>query len=194
MNKGFTLVELIAVIVILALLMIITTPAYDSISKNIKTRNYESKKSTIKSQTLAYVERYMKNEVYSFNDSNNDGKNDYTLYLKINNLNEISSTGIEYQTNISKALCFTPDYLIRNGIISSDDDKDEFIKNDKEDIIYKGNSQEYIKIYYNTNNLKLNSIIVDEKNIIYYLKGTEEKELKIDFDDIICSKIDNVNV
>ena len=64
MNKGFTLVELIAVVVILGILAIITTPAYDTISKNIKQTNYESKKNTIKKQTLAYVEKYMKDKVY----------------------------------------------------------------------------------------------------------------------------------
>lgn len=63
-NKGFTMVEIIAVIAILGLLVVITTPAYNSISSNIKTRNYDSKKNTIESQTLSYVERYLKDEVY----------------------------------------------------------------------------------------------------------------------------------
>ena len=100
MNKGFTLVELISVITILGLLVIITTPAYDTISKNIKTRNYQSKQSTIKSETLAYVEKYMKDKVYD--DENDKGKR----------------------------LCFTVDFLIHNGIIASDSDSKEYILNE----------------------------------------------------------------
>lgn len=124
MNKGFTLVELIAVIVILSILMIITTPAYSSISTNIKTRNYESKKSTIKAQTLSYVEKYMKNDVY-------DGP-----------------------SNNNKKICFTVNYLIQNGIISSDSEKDEYIENDITGKKYSGD-EKYIEIYYDVDSLKL---------------------------------------
>ena len=69
-NKGFTMVEIIAVIAILGLLVVITTPAYNSISTNIKERNYESKKNTIESQTLSYVERYLKDKVYDGSNHN----------------------------------------------------------------------------------------------------------------------------
>lgn len=123
MNKGFTLVELIAVIVILSILMIITTPAYSSISTNIKTRNYESKKSTIKAQTLSYVEKYMKNDVY-------DGPSN------------------------NKKICFTVNYLIQNGIISSDNETDEYIENDITGKQYK-DTDKYIEIYYDVDSLKL---------------------------------------
>ena len=124
MNKGFTLVELIAVVVILALIAIITTPAYDSISGSIKTRNYESKKSTIKAQTLSYVERYMKNDIY----------------------NGPSDKG--------KKICFTVNYLIQNGIISSDSDTEEYIVNDITNKKFQG-TEKYIEIYYDVDNLKL---------------------------------------
>lgn len=124
MNKGFTLVELIAVVLILALLAIITTPAYDSISTNVKTRNYESKKSSIKAQTLAYVERFMKNDIYS-------GPSDK-----------------------GKKVCFTVNYLIQNGIISSDSDTGEYILNDITNKKFQG-TEKYIEIYYDETNLKL---------------------------------------
>lgn len=122
MNKGFTLVELIAVVTILSLIAIITTPAYTSISNNIKTRNYESKKNTIKAHTLNYVEKYLKNEVY-------DG-------------------------TTSKILCFSVNYLIRNGIISSDNEKDEYIENNVTGEKYANNTI-FVKVKYDINKLKL---------------------------------------
>lgn len=130
MNKGFTLVELIAVVTILSLIAIITTPAYDSISNNIKTRNYESKKSTIKAHTLSYVEKYLKNEAY-------DG----------------TSTGTK-----SKTLCFSVNYLIRNGIISSDSETDEYIENNVTGEKYR-KDKIFINIYYETGKLKLVGLV-----------------------------------
>jgi len=130
-NKGFTLVELIAVIAILGLLAIITTPAYDIVSKNIKTRNYESKKNVIKAHTIEYVENYLKDVTYNGTDS--------------------------------KSLCFSPRFLIQNGIISSDDDKKEYIKNDVSGEKYQGENA-YIEISYDKNIRKLKSIFVDENN------------------------------
>lgn len=189
MNKGFTLVELIAVIVILALLVIITTPAYDSISNSIRTRNYESKKSTIKSETLKYVEKYLKDKVYDGDTTNS------IIKLNINNENKIDESGAERKTNISKALCFTPEYLIRSGIISSDDDKKEVIINDITNTSYSGKEDVdghdliYIKVYYNIESLKLDSIIIDEKDSITYKKDSEEEEIDIEFVNVECSQV-----
>lgn len=131
MNKGFTLVELVAVITILALLVIITTPAYDSISTNIKTTNYESKKNTIEAETLSYVEKYLKDEIYS---------------------------GINSE---DKYKCFTVNYLIRSGIISSDSDTEEYIKNELANKEFKGN-QIYLKVWYDTENLRLKAQAADD--------------------------------
>lgn len=117
-NKGFTLVEIIAVILILGLLVVITTPAYNSISNNIKTRNYNSKKNTIESETLSYVERYLKGEVYDGTNHNH---------------------------------CFTVGYLIENGIISSDSEKEEYILNDVDDVEYRNNDA-YVFVEYVTEN------------------------------------------
>ncbi len=135
MNKGFTLVELIAVVTILSLIAIITTPAYDSISNNIKTRNYESKKSTIKAHTLNYVEKYLKNEAYD--GTNTDAK--------------------------SKTLCFSVNYLIRNGIISSDSETDEYIENNVTGEKYR--NEIFIEVIYDTTNLKLVGIVKDDEEI-----------------------------
>lgn len=68
MNKGFTIVELLAAIAIMALIIIISVPAYEGISKTIKKSNYESKKSMMEKATLSYVNKYHKDLV--FNGSN----------------------------------------------------------------------------------------------------------------------------
>lgn len=149
-RKGFTLVELIAVITIMSLIAIITTPAYDSISKSIKTRNYESKKNTIKAHTLNYVERYLKNEAY-------DG-------------------------TISKTLCFSVNYLIRNGIISSDNEKEEYIENNVTGEKY-ANDIIFIKVIYDTTNLKLVGIVKDDKSIT----DSSGNEIVHSFDDVGCT-------
>ena len=153
MNKGFTLVELIAVIVILALLVIITTPAYDTVSTNIKTRNYESKKSSIKAQTLSYVEKYMKNDVY--NGSSDKGK----------------------------GICFTVDYLIQNGIISSDSDTEEYIKNDITGEEYK-NEKIFIKVAYDYINLKLIALTEGESKKIYDDIDDDSLDRTISYDNL----------
>ena len=132
MNKGFTLVELIAVVTILSLIAIITTPAYTSISNNIKTKNYESKKNTIKAHTLNYVERYLKDKVYDGTKSN--------------------------------TLCFSINYLIRNGIISSDSETDEYIENNITGEKYKGDTP-FVKVIYYPNDLKLVAIAKDDEKI-----------------------------
>ena len=129
-ERGFTLVELIAVIVILGLLAIITTPAYETISNNIKIRNYESKKNVIKKETIEYVEKYLKNETYD--------------------------------NNTSKTLCFTVDYLIKNGIITSDDEKSEYIENNVTGEKYSGNTN-YISVKYDSDNLRLVATTLDEE-------------------------------
>ena len=132
MNKGFTIVELIAVIAILGLLAVIVTPTYDTVSENIRKRNYESRKSEIKAQVLTFVENYAKDKVY-------DG------------------------SGTTQYICFTPQFLIKNGIISSDDNKKEYIKNDYSGEEYSGGSDSYIKVYYDSSKRKLYTITVDEQ-------------------------------
>ena len=148
-RKGFTLVELIAVITIMSLIAIITTPAYDSISKSIKTRNYESKKNTIKAHTLNYVEKYLKNEAY-------DG-------------------------TTSKILCFSVNYLIRNGIISSDNEKEEYIENNVTGEKYV-NDEIFVKVIYDLKKLKLVGIVKDDEAI-----NDNDGNIKIkSFNETVC--------
>lgn len=54
-NKGFTLPELLAVIVVLALIIGIALPTYGAVSKNVKNKTYENKKSAIAIAALKYA-------------------------------------------------------------------------------------------------------------------------------------------
>jgi len=145
-NKGFTMVEIIAVIAILGLLVVITTPAYNSISSNIKEKNYNSKKSTIESQTLSYVEKYLKDKVYD--GTKKDGSGNI----------------------ITEKLCIKIEYLIQNGIINSDSEKEEYIENDINGDLY-GDIEE-------NENYKEAYVFVNYDNINFKLKA-EFKEGKI---------------
>lgn len=57
-NKGFTLVEVIMVVVILGIIIGIAVPSYIAISNNIKTKNYEQKIDNIKAKALEYASDY----------------------------------------------------------------------------------------------------------------------------------------
>lgn len=56
MRKGFTLVEVLAVLVILGLLLILTVPAYTSIYAGIKRQNLQSKITEVKTAAKKYGE------------------------------------------------------------------------------------------------------------------------------------------
>ena len=57
-NKGFTLVEVIMVVVILGIIIGIALPSYIAISKTIKSKNYEQKMDNIKAKALEYASDY----------------------------------------------------------------------------------------------------------------------------------------
>ena len=54
-KKGFTLVELIGVVVILGIIIGIAVPSYIAVSNNIKEKNYNQKIDNIKSKALEYA-------------------------------------------------------------------------------------------------------------------------------------------
>ena len=135
-ERGFTIIEIIAVVTILGLLVIITTLAYNAISNSIKQKDFENKKSVIKKETIEFVEKYMKNDTYD--------------------------PGI---SNASQTICFTVDYLIHNGIVTSDDQKQEYIKNEATDEEYRRNTV-FVAVSYDITNIRLKAETIDEKPII----------------------------
>ena len=55
-SRGFTLTEILAVIVILAILVGIGTPVYYTISNNTRNNEYKTKKDYLKAQAIKYAE------------------------------------------------------------------------------------------------------------------------------------------
>lgn len=64
MKKGFTLVELLASLAIMSLIIVISVPAYNGISSKVKENNLNSKKSMMEKATLAFINKYKKDEVF----------------------------------------------------------------------------------------------------------------------------------
>ena len=54
-NEGFTLVEVIMVVVILGIIIGIAVPSYIAVSNNIRRKNYDQKMDNIKSKALEYA-------------------------------------------------------------------------------------------------------------------------------------------
>lgn len=60
-NKGFTLVEIISVIALLALVMIITVPAISNTSLNIKKKTLNTKVENIEKAAILYAQKHREN-------------------------------------------------------------------------------------------------------------------------------------
>lgn len=67
MNKGFTIIELLASIAIMALIIVISIPTYEGISNTIKQNSYKSKISMLTKSTSAYINKYHKDEIFDGN-------------------------------------------------------------------------------------------------------------------------------
>lgn len=68
MKNGFTIVELLSAIAIMALIIVISVPAYEGISKTIKEQNFNSKISMMEQSTQSYISKYHKNKVFNNNE------------------------------------------------------------------------------------------------------------------------------
>lgn len=94
MKQGFTIVELLATIAIMGLVIIISVPAYEGISKSIKEQNYNSKISMLTKSTYEYINKYHKDKVFD---------------------------GAFNADGTTKNICYTIDYLIEKNVFSPDD-------------------------------------------------------------------------
>jgi len=68
-NKGFTLTEVLIVMIILALIIILTIPSYTSLSTSVKYSTYLSKINTIEKASLNYADN-IKDDIKNNTDNN----------------------------------------------------------------------------------------------------------------------------
>ena len=68
-NKGFTLVELLAVLVILGLLITLAVPNILGVSKNVKEKSYQTKIEIIENAAITYTSDTVKKSLQNLNDS-----------------------------------------------------------------------------------------------------------------------------
>ncbi|MDD4187230.1 MAG: prepilin-type N-terminal cleavage/methylation domain-containing protein [Bacilli bacterium] len=63
MNKGFTMIELLTVIIILAGIMIIAIPSYTNVSYEIKKKSLENKTNVITQSTLKFAKLHLIDDI-----------------------------------------------------------------------------------------------------------------------------------
>ena len=158
-NGGFTLVELLAVIVILGLVMTLALPIYSSVYNTIKNTTYNNKIKTVRMAALDYAANtYVKDSVKErYHTTREDGDWCRTIYVAD---------------------------LIRAGFIQSDSNYDDFIAD-----VYTGDSLGFnsktaylggsvrigastVSLCYNMNTLSVDAILTkDLANGVFYHKG-----------------------
>ena len=98
MKKGFTLVELLAVIVLLGILSVITIPVINSASNRVKENNLETLKSTLGLTMINYASKYYLDDIKPSGSVCEN--NDCCVYFDINYIREYNI----YQSNNGKLL------------------------------------------------------------------------------------------
>lgn len=102
--KGFTLVELLAVIAIMGMLAVIMVPTISGVIEENKTNNSENLKNSIKSSARAYISdnRYEIKLDDSSCDNNNTNTRDITSIGTGENLKEITNSNISVLILVSE--------------------------------------------------------------------------------------------
>ena len=197
-KKGFTLVELMAVIVILAILVAIAIPIYINITKGIKEKNYESKKTSIELSAIKYAtendltsheitlsllavnnyysfDKYIDDAPYVFISNPNDEKENLACRVI-----EISVKNNEYSAEFTNTEnCELAQTEINNKKVEIDAYK---IENDR--VVGKINK--------NGNKLEwVNQDVLLVVNTNQYLMSQEERDNINNFDSIIFSVLGN---
>ncbi|MCR5788113.1 MAG: prepilin-type N-terminal cleavage/methylation domain-containing protein [Bacilli bacterium] len=135
-KKGFTLVELLAVIVLISIITLIAIPSIRYADKKITQKNYETKKELIKTAAEEYGDDYKELIVYASTP---------TYYT--------DASGNSYPS-----LTITVRDLLRNGYITKDTDiktedvldpRDDTSLLDKTIIVYIKNNRSYAKLNFN---------------------------------------------
>lgn len=130
-NKGFTLVELLAVIVILGIILAFMYPNVISLIENNKKENYNRLKKSIESATRAYISDYR----YEISVNCSIDSNDCSI-TKINNVDIVDSNiTVRYLIDDDKIT------LDKNGKIKNPANKKECLDTDASYVKVKYNSE-----------------------------------------------------
>ncbi len=138
-EKGFTLVELLAALSILAILVIIAVPAFNTVNNQTRSASLENREKAITSSMLNYANKYLIDEIKSEDKKCTNSSDDGCC--------------ISYSVN----------YMIATGIYYTSEKNDN---NNKIEINPVTNEplDGYVAVYYDTNKFALNAkfVIKDE--------------------------------
>lgn len=127
-KKGFTLVELLAVIVLISLLLIITISSVQNVSKNSKSKLCRTKLSTIEDAVNLYLATNP--ECFKYNSEDNfidDSIDDPTSNEKKLNCSDLICSSIIEEDNNN--ICITTvENLVKLGIVENDNNDNNDIK------------------------------------------------------------------
>lgn len=108
-KKGFTLVELLAVIVVLALLMVVATSSIGTALTNAKKNTLKTEAQKIISQVYQDAQsEYMLKGTIATTTISNKTDGDYTYKVVMNSIGNITSFCVKYKTEMSITETFTP--------------------------------------------------------------------------------------
>ena len=134
-NKGFTLVEVIMVVVILGIIIGIAVPSYIAVSNNIRSKNYDQKMDNIKSKALEYATdnnvesitipvKALIEEGYLAEENPDNGENEKITnplggYLDCANI-DIVRTDDSYEISLSDTSNCSTENIVNNSKITID--------------------------------------------------------------------------
>lgn len=148
-EKGFTLVELLAALSILAILVIIAVPAFNTVNNQTRSASLENRKKAITGAMLNYANKYLIDEIKP-----EDKK----------------------CTNIDDGCCetFSINYMIVNGIYFTNEKNDDNKKIEINPVTNKP-LEGYVAVYYDSSKFTLDAKFVMKEEIDEVNKQNLEK-------------------
>ena len=177
-KKGFTLVELLAVIVVLAIIVAIAVPAFGKISSSIDEKQYENKIKLIEAAALKYSDdtNYV---AFYINDLVTNGYLDSDTVVKDSNGNEIPQI-LDNRDNETVMNCYPISISEDKGIKEATvDDKQAHPDGNGCDMNYLVSANQYFEIYANGEKLTKDSWFSTD-SVIVTLRAKSGKTIKDD--------------
>lgn len=149
-EKGFTLVELLAALSILAILVIIAVPAFNTVNNQTRSASLENRKKAITGAMLNYANKYL--------------------------IDEIKPEDKKCTNSISDGCCetFSINYMIVNGIYFTSEKNDDNKKIEINPVTNKP-LEGYVAVYYDSSKFTLDAKFVMKEEIDEVNKQNLEK-------------------